>query len=169
MSRGAKAFRASLTHNDSGDACDSSALSVPLEGKSVATVSSVMAALGKGKQPGDGVSTSSTAAPHPPERVAGAPANHPLTGNVKASLPGARIHAVTDATADTCSQTVAGLAMHRPPSWADPAELPLHGSWCRCCRGSRWWSERKVPRGWRCWTCHPPDHLPVDATRTVHT
>jgi len=67
---------------------------------------------------------------------------------------------------------VAGLldtARGRPPSWADPAAPPLRGCWCRCCRGTRWWREREAPSGWRCWTCHPPDHLPVDAVLEVRT
>ncbi len=25
--------------------------------------------------------------------------------------------------------------------------------------GGRWWREREQPKGWRCWACHPPDHL----------
>ena len=28
-----------------------------------------------------------------------------------------------------------------------------------------WWTERHQQRGWRCMTCHPPDHLPTDAIR----
>jgi hypothetical protein len=33
----------------------------------------------------------------------------------------------------------------------------------RACHGTRWWSERHQPKGWRCWTCHPPVHLPPEA------
>jgi hypothetical protein len=50
------------------------------------------------------------------------------------------------------------------PSWAD-ATPPWPGSWCRACHGTRWWTERRDPRGWRCMTCHPPVHLPADAIR----
>jgi hypothetical protein len=42
---------------------------------------------------------------------------------------------------------------------------PLLGAWCRTCEGTRWWTERHEPRGWRCMTCHPPDHLPAEAIR----
>ena len=41
------------------------------------------------------------------------------------------------------------------PSWAD-ATPPWPGSWCRACRGTRWWTERHGSGGWRCMTCHPP-------------
>jgi hypothetical protein len=47
----------------------------------------------------------------------------------------------------------------RPPSWALPADRPLRGSSCSCCGLGRWWCERDAPTGWRCWACHPPDHL----------
>jgi hypothetical protein len=57
----------------------------------------------------------------------------------------------------------------RPPAWPEPAGPPPLGAWCFCCGGRRWWRERQEPRGWRCWTCHPPDHLApeqVDDART---
>jgi hypothetical protein len=47
----------------------------------------------------------------------------------------------------------------RPPSWADLADRPVPGETCSCCGSSRWWSETSNSRGWRCWMCHPPDHL----------
>jgi hypothetical protein len=47
-------------------------------------------------------------------------------------------------------------AMRLPPSWADQTALPAPGSWCACCHMGRWWIEATEPRGWRCWTCHPP-------------
>jgi hypothetical protein len=58
----------------------------------------------------------------------------------------------------------------RPPSLAQmpsTADLrpPPTGSWCRACHSTRWWTERHQPRGWRCWTCHPPVHLPPEAVR----
>jgi len=52
----------------------------------------------------------------------------------------------------------------RTPSTSDPAE-PLPGAWCRACQGTRWWTERRQPRGWRCLTCHPPAHLPASEVR----
>ena len=55
-----------------------------------------------------------------------------------------------------------GLA--RMPSWAD-ATPPWPGLWCRACQGTRWWTERRDPKCWRCLTCHPPDHLPAEAIR----
>ena len=54
---------------------------------------------------------------------------------------------------------LAGLrraALQRPPSWTDPAAAPWPGCWCSCCHLGRWWTEAAEPRGWRCWTCHPP-------------
>jgi hypothetical protein len=47
-------------------------------------------------------------------------------------------------------------ARQRPPSWTDPEARPPPGSFCSCCRNQRWWCD---DRGWRCWACHPPDHL----------
>ena len=55
-------------------------------------------------------------------------------------------------------------ALARMPSWADTTP-PWPGSWCRACHGTRWWTERRDPKGWRCMTCHPPDHLPPEAIR----
>ena len=57
----------------------------------------------------------------------------------------------------------------RQPSWADSTDRPLSGDHCSCCRWGRWWCETIKPRGWRCWTCHPPDHLPPDAVTEVST
>jgi hypothetical protein len=62
---------------------------------------------------------------------------------------------------------LAGLsaaALQRPPGWSDPADSPPPGAWCSCCgrqhrAGGRWWREAAEPKGWRCWTCHPPVHL----------
>jgi hypothetical protein len=55
-------------------------------------------------------------------------------------------------------------ALGRMPSWAE-ATPPWPGSWCRACHGTRWWTERRDPKGWRCMTCHPPDYLPPEAIR----
>jgi hypothetical protein len=55
-------------------------------------------------------------------------------------------------------------ALARMPSWGDNTP-PWPGSWCRACHGTRWWTEQHDPHGWRCLTCHPPDHLPAEAIR----
>jgi len=60
-------------------------------------------------------------------------------------------------------------ALQRPPSWSDPAALPSRGCFCSCCKGQRWWREREMPKGWRCSTCYPPDHLPANAVMEVRT
>ena len=49
-------------------------------------------------------------------------------------------------------------SLQRYPSTADTAP-PTPGAWCSSCFGTRWWTERREPKGWRCATCHPPDHL----------
>jgi hypothetical protein len=72
---------------------------------------------------------------------------------------------------------LAGLlaaGLQQPPAWPDPASPPPPGAWCSCCgrfggAGGRWWREAETPRGWRCRTCHPPDHLPDDAVREART
>jgi hypothetical protein len=67
---------------------------------------------------------------------------------------------------------VSGLlhaARRRPPSWADPTALPSRGCFCSCCKGQRWWREREAPKGWRCWTCHPTDHLATGAMLELRT
>jgi hypothetical protein len=56
-----------------------------------------------------------------------------------------------------------------PPSWAGPTSQPQQGATCSCCRGGRWWREAYSPNGWRCWMCHPPDHLPNDAVMEIRT
>jgi hypothetical protein len=53
----------------------------------------------------------------------------------------------------------------RTPSWSDMADVPTAADTCSCCRRSAWWTERNTPRGWRCMTCHPPLHLPLEAVR----
>ena len=59
----------------------------------------------------------------------------------------------------------ARAGIKRPPSWSDPQDVPPPGAWCGCCGrfsgiGGRWWREAAEPKGWRCWTCHPPVPLP---------
>jgi hypothetical protein len=67
-------------------------------------------------------------------------------------------------------------ALMRPASWTErPDCRPAPGAWCGCCGrtppayGGRWWQEREAPKGWRCWTCHPPDHLKPQDVREVAT
>jgi hypothetical protein len=60
-------------------------------------------------------------------------------------------------------------ALQHPPSWADATARPSPGCWCSCCKGHRWWCEVIAPKGWRCWQCHPPDHLGAEDARDVRT
>jgi hypothetical protein len=59
--------------------------------------------------------------------------------------------------------------IREPRRWSYPADEPLDGDWCACCSGQRFWCEAIAPKGWRCWTCHPPDHLPSSAIREIRT
>ena len=63
--------------------------------------------------------------------------------------------------------TVRADGSWRPPAWAEEADAPRPGDRCRCCRGGRFWREREAPRGWRCASCHPPDHLSAAAVVTA--
>lgn len=56
-----------------------------------------------------------------------------------------------------------------PCSWADPGIVPTAGARCRNCAGKSWWTGAIEPRGWRCSTCHPGDHLPAERRREVRT
>jgi hypothetical protein len=60
-------------------------------------------------------------------------------------------------------------ALQRPVSWSDPAARPSVGCFCSCCKGRRWWCEGRKPKGWRCWTCHPPDGATPDDVVEVRT
>jgi hypothetical protein len=69
-----------------------------------------------------------------------------------------------------------GLAtLRRPHATANPGDVPSPRASCVCCsrltpcNGGRWWCEIDTPKGWRCWTCHPPDHLPPSMVREVRT
>jgi hypothetical protein len=68
-----------------------------------------------------------------------------------------------DATQAAMVDGLVVAARGRPPSWADPTALPSRGCFCTCCKGQRWWRECAAPKGWRCSTCHPADHLPPNA------
>jgi hypothetical protein len=68
-------------------------------------------------------------------------------------------------TSLNCSISLVALVlMARMPSWAD-ATPPWPGAWCRACRGTRWWTERRDSKGWRCLRCCPPSHLPPEEIR----
>ena len=56
------------------------------------------------------------------------------------------------------------LGLGRMPADASLTSPPP-GAWCRACRGTRWWTERHEPKGWRCLLCHPPLHLRPDQIR----
>ena len=62
-----------------------------------------------------------------------------------------------------------GFGLRRPPSWSDATVLPSNGCLCSCCRNRRWWCELRNPSGWRCWTCHPPDHLSAEGVKEIRT
>lgn len=74
-----------------------------------------------------------------------------------------RVRAIAKLTPQEPGATIHRL---RPPSWADPSDIPRPGDRCSCCRGNRWWTESKDPLGWRCSTCHAP---PQPFVRTVRT
>jgi hypothetical protein len=57
-------------------------------------------------------------------------------------------------------------ALQRPPSRAGQAAVPSRGCFCSCCHGRRWWGDAQ---GWRCWACHPPDHLAPDEVTEVRS
>jgi hypothetical protein len=69
----------------------------------------------------------------------------------------------------THSPTFRARDVRRPPSWSDATVLPADGCLCSCCRNRRWWRETCRPTGWRCWTCHPPNHLPQHAITEIRT
>jgi hypothetical protein len=75
------------------------------------------------------------------------------------------------------AEAIAGLlaaALSRPPGWSDVRSVPPPGAWCSCCgrarrKGGQWWREAVAPTGWRCATCHPPDHLREDCIVRIET
>jgi hypothetical protein len=52
-------------------------------------------------------------------------------------------------------------SLQHPPSTAEKYPPPP-GAWCSNFWGTRRWTERYEPKGWRCATCHPPLHLRAD-------
>jgi hypothetical protein len=56
---------------------------------------------------------------------------------------------------------------HLPSWWRADEHQPAADASCSCCFGVHWWT--RDGRGWCCWTCHPPDHLPATAVMEVTT
>jgi hypothetical protein len=86
--------------------------------------------------------------------------------------PGTAERAALDSRHAATVSAFLRISLQRPPSWADPTARPSPGAFCSCCRGQRWWCEIKCRRrqsGWRCWTCHPPDHLAAGDVECVTT
>jgi len=100
-----------------------------------------------------------------------------LGGGYRLTLPDGRSLVITAEGCATLSEGLRGdLAERaairvegawRPPAWAEEADAPRPGDRCRCCRGGRFWRERGAPRGWRCASCYPPDHLTAAAVVTA--
>jgi len=94
-----------------------------------------------------------------------------LTAVGLAGLPGWLRERLQD---DAAEQAAIRAEGGRTPAWAEEADAPRPGERCRCCRGQRWWRPA-IPRGggtglglgWRCGTCHPPDHLSAAAVVTA--
>jgi hypothetical protein len=81
----------------------------------------------------------------------------PRIGCDSATLAGPALEAT-----EPNQQPPALRAARRPPSWAQPDDVPMPGSICSCCGFGRWWCEARNPSGWRCWACHPPGHLATE-------
>jgi hypothetical protein len=62
------------------------------------------------------------------------------------------------------TMTEGAPSLAQMPSTAD-TRPPPPGAWCRACHGTRFWTERNEPKGWRCMICHPPVHLRPDQIR----
>jgi hypothetical protein len=160
MSRWAEAFRASVRSRDTVDTADTSSpdrMSGPA--KPPPCVNSVSGVTGPGHAKDatgrpfvDELSTVSAVS-----RVAKL-ANAAASGSEQAA-----------ATERAISVAYIRASLQRPPSWSDPVTLPSCGCFCSCCKGQQWWCERETPKGWRCWTCHPPDHLPAEAVMEIRT
>lgn len=62
------------------------------------------------------------------------------------------------------------VVLHQmPPSWSDATIEPTAGARCRCCSGSKWWTEATSPKGWRCTTCYGHNHLLPSETKDLMT
>lgn len=109
-----------------------------------------------------------TAVPHTLQDFAadGTAAAAPPEDDSEAARPGPLPH-IQDP--DPMLPGLLQAALRRPPAWSDPSAFPSPDCRCTCCGGQRWWTEAEGPRGWRCRTCHPTDHLAAGAVRAVDT
>ena len=155
MGRWAEAFQASIQRRDTSDTVDTSSGKAAALGQSVNSVSSVTPK----KEPEHGSSASSSDLVSAVSAVSCLPIREPL------SLPGGERPPTDPAHLDSAG----AVELKLPVSWAAPAVRPVPGGYCSCCHGMRWWSEAHNPRGWRCWTCHPPDHLSARAILEIRT
>jgi hypothetical protein len=153
MGRWADAFQACIRTRDTADTVDTSSAELSSTGQSVSSaMPSARGCAGLLDQLGEQVSTVS-AVSDPKQML------HPASrGRCEPVLPRSPSEA-----ADTPTP------VQRPVSWANPMDRPAPGSFCSCCRSRRWWSETHRSSGWCCWTCHPPDHLPLDAVIQIRT
>ena len=153
MSRWAEAFRASRARHDTVDTTDTSSRGRAVSPDSVNSVNSVIA----GADENRGM----------------APVNADQVSQVSRSAETPKVDAARHEQLVASYQAIPadnpGAALQCPPSWADPAAPPSRGCFCSCCKGWRWWCECKVPKGWRCSACHPPDQLPANAVTEVTT
>ena len=150
MGKWADAFKAHIRARDTADTGDTSQGGPEAFPGSVSSVMPTDERLG-GRQAPYSDLVSSVSALSRPGRTRNA--------ERRLSEPGTVSHAATSFLA----------AHQRPPSWVDPSALPSPGCFCSCCHGQRWWREREMPKGWRCWQCHPPDHLmPEAVTEYAH-
>jgi hypothetical protein len=157
MSRWAEAFRSSARRSDTADTAPPNPPPGPaISAGSVNTVSSVT-----GRDSADAETV-----PSESDELSAVSAMSRAGEASKVDAPGGKRPAVPG---PTISPGYLRAARRLPPSWSDPTTLPPPGSFCSCCKGQRWWSERDAPKGWRCAACHPPDHLASDAMTEVLT
>ncbi len=156
MGRWADAFHARIHARDTTDTADTSPDGPAVPQGSVSSVTTVA-------PPDDMAGDSSPPRTEPVSTVS--PVSH-ATQTPNADMSRRNRDPVSDLM---ISDSYMQVTLQRPPSWADQAALPSRGCFCSCCKGQSWWSEWTAPEGWRCTTCHPPDHLPVEATRTLQT
>lgn len=156
MGRWGDAFQACMQTHDTADTVDSSSVEAPAARLSVSCVNSVMVleehAVLSTVQLKEVVSAvSAVSGPNEIPSVASQGRPGPMLSNCSSGA----------ATAPT--------PIKRPVSWADATDRPTPGSFCSCCQSHRWWSEMYKPSGWRCWTCHPPDHQPAETVMEIRT
>ena len=105
----------------------------------------------------DGTVRLSADAPPPPDVLALARAHR----DTRAALLADRERAAATAAPEPTLHQVA-------PTW-DGISMPRPAQTCFCCGSRRYWTEAQRNRGWRCRTCHPPDHLAPEAVTELHT